>query len=268
MKGPATLKVHDVSRAFGGVVALHEVNLELGQDEIMGLIGPNGAGKTTLFNVISGLLKPDRGKVYFRDQDLTGASPHRITARGVARTFQNVRLFPAMTALENVMIGRHAKTRAGLTDAFLKFPSERREERKVREHCHGLLSRLKLESRADELAGNLPFGMMRTLEIARALAAEPTLLLLDEPAAGLNRAETDRLAETIQAIREQGIAVIVVEHDMRLVMEISDRVVVLNQGRKLADGPPREVQNQADVIAAYLGEIEDEGAKTAGEERV
>jgi len=254
MKGPELLKVQGLTRAFGGVVALEDVEMRIGEDEILGLIGPNGAGKTTLFNVISGVLKPDRGAIFFRDREITGLMAHQITAAGIARTFQNVRLFPEMTVLENVLVGRHTRTSSGLAAALLKMPSERREEGRTRQYCLDLLESLGMSERAEEPSKNLPFGMMRLLEIARALASEPRLLLLDEPAAGLNHAETDRLSETIMKIRDRGVAIIVVEHDMRLVMDISDRVVVLNQGKKLAEGAPREIQNNPEVIAAYLGE--------------
>jgi branched-chain amino acid transport system ATP-binding protein len=247
------LTATNIGISFGGVKAIDGVSFAAEPGQILSIIGPNGAGKTTLFNVVSGVYASDQGRVELAGEDVTGLAPDQLAARGLSRTFQNLQIFQRMTVAENVMVGRHLRERCNLLADLFRLPSVTRQNDATREAALSLLDQVGLRAHADQLAGSLPYGACKRLEIARALAAEPRVLLLDEPAAGCNAVETEEIDHLIHRVARQGIAVVLVEHDMKLVMKISDRILVLERGRPLIEGTPLEVRNDPAVLEAYLG---------------
>ena len=251
---PDIIRVEGISKHFGGIRALHEVSLSVRKGEILGLIGPNGAGKTTLFNILTGLYTASSGQLWFNNQTMLGMKPHQVLQLGIARTFQNIRLFADMSVLENVMVGRHARTHAGVIGAILRNRGTRMEEAAIRQRAQELLALVGITRHSNTLAKNLSYGDQRRLEIARALATDPQVLALDEPAAGMNPAERDTLKQLIRTLRDQlGLTLIVIEHDVKLMMSLCDRIAVLDFGEKIAEDVPAQIRTNPRVISAYLG---------------
>ena len=251
------LEVKNIAKRFGGIQALTDVNFAVDAGEVFGLIGPNGAGKTTMFNMITAMFPQTSGDILFMGENLAGKKPHEITEVGICRTFQNIRLFPDMTVLENVTVGEHCRTKSGVWSSVFRTKKQKTEEAGIRDRARALLELVNLADQEDNFADNLSYGQQRRLEIARALASNPKLLLLDEPAAGMNEKETNDLFDLIHKIKAKGITVLLIEHDMPLVMRICDRIAVLNFGREIALGTPDEIKNNPEVIEAYLGKEEE-----------
>lgn len=258
------LEVNNLSKSFGGVIANSGVSFSLEEGKIVGLIGPNGAGKSTMFNMLSAVFPPTSGEITYKGQRIDKLPSYKVCELGISRTFQNIQVFKNMTVLENVMVGHHSKTKSGMLAAALRFPSARKEEKIIFEAAMEQIRFVGLEDVYDVSAGSLPLGKLRLLELARALATKPELLLLDEIAAGLNHQETKEMSELIKRIRDKGVSIFVVEHDMDLVMGICDKIIVLDQGMKIAEGTPKEIQNNQKVIAAYLGEEATENMEVTG----
>ena len=250
----ALLKTDKITMRFGGLTAVDSFDLEIHQGEIVGLIGPNGAGKTTVYNMITGIYTPTENNVYFEDKIITGLKPNKIAEKGIARTFQNIRLLENLSVLDNVMIGTHLRLKSGLISAILRLPGYIKEEKELYKKSMSLLERIGLDSHANEKAGSLPYGEQRKLEIARALATDPKLLLLDEPAAGMNPLESSNLVDFIRQIRDDfNITIFLIEHDMKVVMKICERIMVLDYGKTIAEGEPEDIKKNPEVIKAYLG---------------
>ena len=252
------LQLNKTTIKFGGLVAVNDVNTEVKEGQIFGLIGPNGAGKTTIFNIINGVYQPTSGKVIFNGKEIQGLKPDKINYLGIARTYQNINLFKGMTAIDNVLVGCHSTTKSSVLSDILNTKAKRKEEEAAREKCSRLLDFMDLSGKRDHLASDLSYGEQRRLEIARAMASEPLLLMLDEPAAGMNLPEKNELAILIQEIQKKGITILLVDHHMRLVMKVCDEICVLNYGKKIAQGTPSFIQNDKEVITAYLGGVSDE----------